>query len=77
MAAAVAKCAAGGPCLQPPRQLPTSDQQAKQQAEAIKQAQLFFAQSKPVAPEAPSEDGLVASDSTDDKAVPSKEPAQD
>lgn len=62
---------------QQPRQLPTSDQQAKQQAEAIKQAQLFFAQSKPVAPEAPSEDGLVASDSTDDKAVPSKEPAQD
>lgn len=31
-----------GPC-----QLPTSEQQAKQKAEAIKQAQLFFAQSKP------------------------------
>lgn len=62
---------------QQPRQLPTSDQQAKQQAEAIKQAQLFFAQSKPAAPETPSEDGLVATDSTDDKAVPSKEPAQD
>lgn len=30
-----------------PRQLPTSDQQAKQRAEAVKQAQLFFAQSKP------------------------------
>lgn len=62
---------------QQPRQLPTSDQQAKQQAEAIKQAQLFFAQSKPTAPETPSEDCLVANDSTDDKAVPSKEPAQD
>lgn len=62
---------------QQPRQLPTSDQQAKQQAEAIKQAQLFFAQSKPAAPDTPSEDGLVVSDSTDDKAVPSKEPAQE
>lgn len=37
----------------PPRQLPTSDQQAKQRAEAVKQAQLFFAQSKP----SPAEEG--------------------
>uniref|UniRef100_A0A224Z0V8 Thyroid hormone receptor associated protein complex subunit n=1 Tax=Rhipicephalus zambeziensis TaxID=60191 RepID=A0A224Z0V8_9ACAR len=52
---------------QPPaRQLPTSDQQAKQQAEAVKQAQLFFAQSKPAAPEPTTED--VVNESSDDKA---------
>ncbi|KAL3180503.1 hypothetical protein MRX96_009052 [Rhipicephalus microplus] len=52
---------------QPPaRQLPTSDQQAKQQAEAVKQAQLFFAQSKPMAPEPTTED--VVNESSDDKA---------
>ncbi|CAN7992997.1 unnamed protein product [Ixodes hexagonus] len=41
----------------PPRQLPTSDQQAKQRAEAVKQAQLFFAQSKPSPTCNPSEEG--------------------
>lgn len=65
-------------CLQPPaRQLPTSDQQAKQQAEAVKQAQLFFAQSKPTAPEPTAEDGLVVNESSDDKALPPKEAAEE
>lgn len=64
--------------LQPPaRQLPTSDQQAKQQAEAVKQAQLFFAQSKPTALEPAAEDGLVVNDSSDDKALPPKEAAEE